>query len=84
MTRAEDAGQYYIPHHAVQKVEGDDVKLRVVFDASTKYHSGVSLNQYLLVGPKLQQDIVDVLVGFRVHKVAFTTDICKNYKYINF
>ncbi|XP_008181070.1 uncharacterized protein LOC103308796 [Acyrthosiphon pisum] len=82
MTRAEGVGQYYIPHHAVQKVEGDDVKLRVVFDASAKCHSGISLNQCLLVGPKLQQDIVDVLVGFRVHKVAFTTDICKMYRQI--
>eukprot|EP00102_Acyrthosiphon_pisum_P020672 XP_016657882.1 PREDICTED: uncharacterized protein LOC107883053 [Acyrthosiphon pisum] len=82
MTRAEGVGQYYIPHHAVQKVEGDDVKLRVVFDASAKCHSGISLNQCLLVGPKLQQDIVDVLVGFRVNKVAFTTDICKMYRQI--
>ncbi|KAL4131175.1 hypothetical protein QTP88_008517 [Uroleucon formosanum] len=82
MTRAEDTGQYYIPHHAVQKVDGDDVKLRVVFDASVKCHLGVSLNQCLLVGLKLQQDIVDVLVGFRVHKVAFTTDIFKMYRQI--
>ncbi|XP_060855260.1 uncharacterized protein LOC132932934 [Metopolophium dirhodum] len=77
MTLAEGPGQYFIPHHAIQKSEGDSVKLRVVFDASAKCHSGVSLNQCLLVGPKLQQDIVDVLIGFRVHKVAFTTDICK-------
>lgn len=35
MSRVEGAGQYYIPHHAVQKVEGDQVKLRVVFDASS-------------------------------------------------
>ncbi|XP_022170488.1 uncharacterized protein LOC111033862, partial [Myzus persicae] len=83
MSLAEGTGQYYIPHHAVQKIERDEVKLRVVFDASAKCHSGVSLNQCLLVGPKLQQDIVDVLVGFRVHKVAFTTDICKMYRQID-
>jgi len=82
MTLAEGPGQYFIPHHAIQKLEGDSVKLRVVFDASAKCHSGVSLNQCLLVGPKLQQDIVDVLIGFRVHKVAFTTDICKMYRQI--
>ncbi|XP_060882006.1 uncharacterized protein LOC132953650 [Metopolophium dirhodum] len=82
MTLAEGPGQYFIPHHAIQKSEGDSVKLRVVFDASAKCHSGVSLNQCLLVGPKLQQDIVDVLIGFRVHKVAFTTDICKMYRQI--
>ncbi|XP_015377874.1 PREDICTED: uncharacterized protein LOC107172113 [Diuraphis noxia] len=83
MSCAEGDGQYFIPHHAVQKVEEDNVKLRVVFDASPKCHSGLSLNQCLLVGPKLQQDIVDVLTGFRVHKVAFTTDICKMYRQID-
>ncbi|KAF0703914.1 Integrase catalytic domain-containing protein, partial [Aphis craccivora] len=82
MSRAEGEGRYFIPHHAVQKFEGDELKLRVVFDASAKCHSGISLNQCLLVGPKLQQDIVDVLVGFRMHKVAFTTDICKMYRQI--
>jgi len=82
MTLVEGPGQYFIPHHAIQKAERDSVKLRVVFDASAKCHSGVSLNQCLLVGPKLQQDIVDVLIGFRVHKVAFTTDICKMYRQI--
>ncbi|XP_050065896.1 uncharacterized protein LOC126554955 [Aphis gossypii] len=82
MSIVEGDGRYYIPHHAVQKVDGEVAKLRVVFDASAKCHSGVSLNQCLLVGPKLQQDIVDVLIGFRVHKVAFTTDICKMYRQI--
>lgn len=67
MTLAEGSGQYFIPHHAIQKAEVDSVNLRVVFDASAKCLSGVSLNQCLLVGPKLQQDIVDVLMGFRVY-----------------
>ncbi|XP_025193669.1 uncharacterized protein LOC112593492, partial [Melanaphis sacchari] len=82
MSRAEGEGQYFIPHHAVYKTEGDETKLRVVFDASAKCHSGISLNQCLLVGPKLQQDIVDVLIGFRTYRVAFTTDICKMYRQI--
>jgi len=83
MSRTEGDGQYFIPQHAIQKVDGDNVKPRVVFDASAKCHSGLSLNQCLLVGPKLQQNIVDVLTGFRVHKVAFTTDICKMYRQID-
>jgi len=83
MSRAEGDGQYFIPHHAIQKVVEDNVKLRVVFDASAECHSGLSLNQYSLVGLKLQQDIFDVLTGFRVHKVAFKTDICKMYRQIN-
>jgi len=64
-------------------MENNQLKLRVVFDASAKCHSGVSLNQCLLVGPKLQQDIVYVLVGFRIYKVVFTTDICKMYRQID-
>lgn len=54
-----------------------------MFDASARCHSGVSLNDCLMIGPKLQQDIVNVLTGFRVHKVAFTTDICKMYRQID-
>jgi len=33
MSRAKGEGQYFIPHHAVQKVEDDNVKIRVMFDA---------------------------------------------------
>lgn len=36
----------------------------------------------LFVGPKLQQDIVDILLRFRVHSVVFTADICKMYRQI--
>ncbi|XP_025405141.1 uncharacterized protein LOC112679519 [Sipha flava] len=39
MSLAEGAGRYFIPH---QKVEADSLKLRVVFDASAKCHSGIS------------------------------------------
>jgi len=82
MSEADSPGDYYIPHHAVYKAEGENMKLRVVFDASARCRSGSSLNEGLHVGPKLQQDIVDVLTGFRVHTVAFTTDICKMYRQI--
>jgi len=80
MSRAEGDDQYFIPHHAIQKVEGDDVKLRVVFDASAKCHSGLSLNQCLLVGPKLQQDIckmyrqIDVLSQYRGYQYILWRD----------
>ncbi|XP_050546117.1 uncharacterized protein LOC126908248 [Daktulosphaira vitifoliae] len=82
MSRSEEPGEYFIPHHAVHKMVGDEVKLRVVFDASARCQDGYSLNDKLFVGPKLQQDIVDVLSGFRIHQIAFTTDICKMYRQI--
>lgn len=58
-------------------------KLRVVFDASACGSSGPSLNSCSLPGPKLQQDVVDILMRFRVHCHVFTTGICKMYRQIH-
>ncbi|XP_025204443.1 uncharacterized protein LOC112601188 [Melanaphis sacchari] len=82
MSVAESPGVYFLPHHAVRKMEGNNVKLRVVFDASARPPSNTSLNDALLVGPKLQQDIVDILLRFRLHAIVFTADICKMYRQI--
>ncbi|KAL4153798.1 hypothetical protein QTP88_001631 [Uroleucon formosanum] len=82
MSVATSPGCYFIPHHAVYRPEVDINKIRVVFDASAKCGRGRSLNDCLFPGPKLQQDIVDVLTRFRVHKYVFTTDICKMYRQI--
>lgn len=82
MSVATTPGQYYIPHHAICKREGDATKIRVVFDASAKGPTGMSLNHALLPGPKLQRDIVDILIRFRLFRHAFTADICKMYRQI--
>lgn len=81
MSVALKEGLYYLPHHAVFKVAPSN-KIRVVFDASAQVTSGRSLNSQLLIGPKLQQDIVDVLLRFRVHEFVFTADVCKMYRQI--
>ncbi|KAJ8980478.1 hypothetical protein NQ317_013231 [Molorchus minor] len=65
------ANCFYIPHHVVSKSD----KIRIVYDASAKTEQNISLNDTLLVGPKLQKDIVTILLHFRVHAVAFTCDI---------
>ncbi|XP_008188329.1 uncharacterized protein LOC100568780 [Acyrthosiphon pisum] len=75
MSVARTPGTYFIPHHAVYRPADGDNKIRVVFDASAKGHRSLSLNECLLQGPKLQQDIVDVLTRFRVPKLVFTADI---------
>lgn len=56
--RAHDISRYYIPHHAVFKDTSITTKVRVVFDASCKTSSGLSLNDCLMVGPNLQQDLL--------------------------
>lgn len=73
---------YYIPHHAVLKEASSTTKLRVVFDASAKDSSLQSLNENLLVGPRLQLDLLDLLIQFRFYKIAFTADIEKMYRQI--
>ncbi|XP_025420515.1 uncharacterized protein LOC112690672 [Sipha flava] len=82
MSVATTPGQYYIPHHAICKNDGADIKFRVVFDASAKGPTGMSLNRALLPGPKLQRDIVDILIRFCLFHHAFTADIYKMYRQI--
>lgn len=53
---------YYIPHHCVLKPDSLTTKLRVVFNASAKTSAGISLNDSMFTGPKLQPDIKIVLL----------------------
>ena len=49
-------------------------KVRIVFDAASKYR-GKSLNDAILPGPKMQNEIVDVLLRFRSAPVAISADM---------
>ena len=62
-----------IPHHGVyhKKKPG---KIRVVFDCSALYH-GFSLNQQLLQGPDLTNNLTGMLRRFRMERIAFMCDI---------
>lgn len=73
---------FYIPHHAVKK-EGSSTPLRIVFDASAKGSLGQSLNDQLLNGPVLQNNIFNVLTRFRTYQVALSADIQKMYRQIS-
>lgn len=77
-----DGGGYYIPHHAVYKASSSTTKTRVVFDASAKTTTGYSLNDTLLVGPTVQNDIVSIILRFCTHSVALTADISKMYRQV--
>ncbi|XP_026015330.1 uncharacterized protein LOC113016608 [Astatotilapia calliptera] len=69
--------KWYIPHHGVfhDKKPG---KLRVVFDCSAKY-KGTSLNDHLLTGPDLMNNLNGVLLRFRLHSTALMCDIEKMF-----
>lgn len=71
----------YLPHHPVTK-ESTTTKVRPVFDASRKTSNGRSLNDLLITGPRLQEDLFNILVRFRSHAIAFTADIEKMYLHV--
>ncbi|XP_051161138.1 uncharacterized protein LOC127281463 [Leptopilina boulardi] len=73
---------FYLPHLAVIKETSLSTKLRVVFDASAKTNNGLSLNDELMVGPTIQQDIISLLLKFRIHKYVITADVEKMYRQI--
>lgn len=73
---------FFLPHHGVLKNSSSTTKLRTVFDASSKTSTGISLNDILLTGPKLQTNIFDILFHFRRHNVVFTCDIRQMYRMI--
>ncbi|XP_037930880.1 uncharacterized protein LOC119665718 [Teleopsis dalmanni] len=75
-------GKYYLPHQAVVRANSITTKVRVVFDASAKTTNKNSLNDVLYVGPRLQRDIFDILLKFRLKKFAIVADIEKMYRQI--
>ncbi|XP_057329874.1 uncharacterized protein LOC130670484 [Microplitis mediator] len=74
---------YYLLHHGVIRKESTTTKLRVAFNVSSTTTLGISLNDTLHTGPKLQSDIFDVSLYVRRHQFIFTTDITKMFRLIN-
>ena len=66
---------WYLPHFAVVKRDRSTTKVRIVFDAAARYH-GVSLNDVVFQGPKLQRDLFDVLLRFRRYPGFVTSRRC--------
>ena len=67
---------------AVHKESSSTTKVRAVFDASMKTSSGVSLNDMLMVGPTVHPPLIDILLRFRMHRIAIVADISKMYRAI--
>ncbi|XP_044741898.1 uncharacterized protein LOC123302869 [Chrysoperla carnea] len=82
MSKATNSSGYIIPHHCVTKDTSTSTKLRVVFNASDPGYNKISLNSLLLAGPKLQNDISDILYSFRFNAIALCSDIRQMYRQI--
>ena len=70
--------RWYLPHFPVVKPDRETTKVRIVFDAAAKY-KGVCLNDFIHTGPKLQNELFDVLLRFRKNEVAVVCDISEMY-----
>lgn len=72
---------FYMPHHHVIK-DSTTTKLRVVFNASQKSRNGKSLNEQLAMGALQQNDVLIIILRFRMFEFAFTADVEKMYRQI--
>jgi hypothetical protein len=73
---------YYLLHHTVFKTSSSTTCTCVVFDGSCRLNNGLSLNDTLLVGPKIKQDLYSLVLRFRTYEIAFTADIAKRYRQV--
>ena len=53
-----------------------------MFDASSKSPNGNSLNDCLLLGPRLQDDVFDILIRFCLHQYNLSADVAKMYRQV--
>nr|XP_029717306.1 uncharacterized protein LOC115260532 [Aedes albopictus] len=72
----------FLPHHCVVKESSSTTKCRVVFDGSSKTSNGKSLNDVLMMGPILQDSLINILLRFRFPAVVITGDIQQMYRMI--
>ena len=71
---------HYLPHHPVVKRENEKIKLRIVYDASARIKQGeFSLNDCLYRGQVILENLVALLLRFRLEAIAMTSDIEKAF-----
>ena len=73
---------HYIPHHCVKK-NSITTPIQIVYDCSCQqscHHP--SLNDCLLTGPHFLNDLCSILLRFRSHNYATSTDIEKAFLHV--
>ena len=70
--------KWYLPRFPVIRKDRSTTKVHIVFDASARYN-GFALNDVILQGPKLQNNLFDVLLHFQRYPVALACDTAEMY-----
>ncbi|GFT35070.1 integrase catalytic domain-containing protein [Nephila pilipes] len=65
---------FYLLHHAVKKITNEEIKWRIVFNASSHSPGHPSLNDAFEAGPNLLPDILAMSLRFRLSKIEITSD----------
>ena len=68
---------YDVPHQCVLKESSTRLNFCVVFDCSAKTSNGCSLNDNMLVGPVVQNNLLSTSTRFCFNAVALSVDIAK-------
>ena len=69
---------WYLPHHGVISATSTTTKVRVVFDGAAEFQ-GTSLNDNMIRGPNLLNNLHGVALRARKHRFAVCSDIEKMY-----
>ena len=67
----DDGPSWYLPHFPVAREDKETTKVR--------RYGGVSLNDFMLPKPKLQQDVFNVLLRFRSNPVVLLADLTEMF-----
>lgn len=70
-----DQPSYILPHFAVIKNNSTTTRCCVVFDGFSKTNRGISLNDLLHVGPKVQGDLFAFVTRPRFHRYVLSSDV---------
>ena len=70
--------QWFLPHFPVVREDKVTTKVRLVFDGSARFN-GVSINDLMHVGPKLQNDLLHILLRFCLWPIAVAADVSEMF-----
>lgn len=73
---------YFLPHHAVYNENSSTTRTRVVYDGSMKTNKRISLNDIMLNGPVVQNNLFDIMLLYRFGDYTFTADIKRMFRNI--
>lgn len=81
--KLEEDAVFFLPHHPVFNENSQTTGLRVVFDGSMRSLAKFSLNDVLLNGSVVQNDLFSILILFRLFKYILNCDIRKMFRGID-